>query len=80
VLSCWGRNTEGELGRGTQSQSEVSPQPIFSLGTTWASYGLGSGSTCTLGANHSLWCWGGNWYGQIGDGTTQGRVNAVQVH
>jgi alpha-tubulin suppressor-like RCC1 family protein len=30
---------------------------------------VGGGHTCFVDAKHSLWCWGGNTYGQVGNGT-----------
>jgi alpha-tubulin suppressor-like RCC1 family protein len=37
-----------------------------------------SGS-CARKADGTLWCWGRNEFGQVGDGTTQSRLSAVQV-
>jgi alpha-tubulin suppressor-like RCC1 family protein len=34
---------------------------------------------CARKPNGTLWCWGGNTYGQIGDGTTIARSTPVQV-
>lgn len=35
--------------------------------------------TVALLADGSLWGWGGNWYGQVGDGTTNHRYSPVRV-
>ena len=33
----------------------------------------------TLKSDSTVWTWGANWYGQLGDGTTQDRSSPVQV-
>lgn len=34
---------------------------------------------CAVRTNGTVWCWGSNFYGQLGDGTTAERSHAVQV-
>lgn len=48
--------------------------PVEVVGLTdavglWA----GDASTCALRSNGELWCWGNNYVGQLGDGTTESR-------
>lgn len=42
---------------------------------------LGSGAfhTCALKVDGTVWCWGSNWGGQLGDGTNDNHPYAVQV-
>src|SRR4029079_9700588 len=42
-------------------------------GTSWASIAAGYDHTCATRSDGSLWCWGRNFYGQLGDGTTTDR-------
>jgi len=35
--------------------------------------------TCAVKTDGSLWCWGSNGYGQLGDGTNTGRTTPVQI-
>ncbi len=39
----------------------------------------GAGHTCLLTKDASLWCWGGNWSGQLGTGDTQDRPTPCPI-
>src|SRR4051794_17706226 len=39
----------------------------------------GGGHSLALKADGTVWAWGANFAGQLGDGTTTSRVRAVQV-
>ena len=46
----------------------------------WASYAVGYGHACGIKADDdSLWCWGMNDYGQLGDGTLDPSFSPVKV-
>jgi alpha-tubulin suppressor-like RCC1 family protein len=34
---------------------------------------------CAIKTDHTLWCWGDNGFGQLGDGTTTDSPVPVQV-
>ena len=42
-------------------------------------FGDGKYHVCVLADNGSVWCWGGNFDGQLGNGTTMHSAAAVQV-
>ena len=49
------------------------PQPKAiddAVGTPWTLVALGESATCGIRSDDSLWCWGSNTNGQMGDGTT----------
>lgn len=67
-VRCWGDNTVGQLGDGTQNPSLT---PVVVQGLTDAvSLSAGWSYVCALRANGSVWCWGNNFAGQLGRGST----------
>ena len=77
TLQCWGRNSDGQLGDGTQLPR---PRPINVTGLTGvAAVALGAEHTCALLQNGSVKCWGANVAGQLGDGTTQEHLIPADV-
>ena len=79
-LWAWGQNMHGQLGDGTRT---ARPSAVR-LGTaTWAyvSTGGGPGSdhAVAIRTDGSLWAWGWNDRGQLGDGTTTSRNAPVQI-
>jgi alpha-tubulin suppressor-like RCC1 family protein len=77
---CWGDNDYGEVGdgkvgngtTGPGSRGVVLPVPV-SNGLTFASLASGFFHTCGLTVAHAVYCWGYNFYGQLGDSTTTDR-------
>jgi alpha-tubulin suppressor-like RCC1 family protein len=68
-LSCWGYNFFGQLGNGSSGGSAnlYSPGPVTSS-KPWLDVSAGDTTTCGVGADGSLWCWGGNPGGLVGSG------------
>lgn len=77
-LYCWGSNTNGSLGDGTEEQRNT---PVKVLGVSnVVDVELGSsGYTCALDQSAAVTCWGGNNFGAIGQGTAQKSVTPVHV-
>ena len=76
-VQCWGRNQDGELGRGTTSPHE-SAGPI-SGNDTFTKIAGGGFHACAISTGGILYCWGLNDEGQLGDGTTTQRSSPVAV-
>jgi len=77
-LWCWGDNSNGQLGNGTQDNSSV-PVAVVALNQTWASVAAGSTHTCALATNGTLWCWGDNLYGKLGTGSAGSQLLPTRV-
>ena len=64
TLWCWGRNSDGQLGDGT-NLNRSSPVRVGTA-SDWQSVSPGSTHTCGTRVDGSAWCWGYNGQGQIG--------------
>ena len=54
-------------------------QPQGGGATDWALFAAGTNSSCAVKTTGTLWCWGDNSTGQVGDGTTTQRTSLVQI-
>ncbi len=69
TLWTWGANNIGQLGDGTTSYKFVPTQ--IGTETIWQSANASfNGSSIAIKSNGTLWGWGDNSRGQLGDGTT----------
>ncbi|UXR65760.1 hypothetical protein EZJ49_05795 [Bdellovibrio bacteriovorus] len=79
-LYCWGSNSTGMVGDGTTSPT-YTPLKVANLSGVQISIALGeggdngSGHSCALNAQEHYSCWGANYAGQLGDGTTSSRLS-----
>jgi alpha-tubulin suppressor-like RCC1 family protein len=73
-LWAWGWNHNGKVGQTNLTNYYNTPTRIGSE-TNWTriSVGLWGGHTLALKNDGSLWAWGANDFGQLGDGTTNHR-------
>jgi len=80
---CWGSNDRGQLGDGTEDDHTVPVQVVGSggVGMLSGAVGIGAGSkhTCVVKTDGTVWCWGLNDRGQLGDGTNDDHSVPVQV-
>jgi alpha-tubulin suppressor-like RCC1 family protein len=67
-LWCWGNNWFGQLGDGTSGWGINKNTPVQIMSSGVSSVALGGYHTCAVKTDGSLWCWGRNNYGQLGDG------------
>ena len=80
TIKCWGQNSSGQLGNGTYGWNNGSSVPVSVTGiTTATAITAGFGHSCALIVGGTVKCWGGNYYGELGDGTTNGPSVPVPV-
>jgi alpha-tubulin suppressor-like RCC1 family protein len=78
TLWTWGCNACNQLGDGT-STTRSSPVTTAGGGTTWCAASSGSQHTAGVKTDGTLWTWGNNTAGQLGDGTITRRSSPVQT-
>ena len=80
TLWAWGRNQKGELGQNDRTDKS---SPVQIPGTTWSSNSmyLSTGDKCCLAikTDGTMWVWGDNSEGQLGDDSVVHRSSPVQV-
>ena len=75
---CWGSDGYGQLGDGTTGGNQYSPAQVGS-GTNWSGVAVGGYHTCGAKSTGTIWCWGYNEYGQLGDGGSVDKNTPTQV-
>lgn len=78
TLWCWGNNADGQLGINSVTNLS-SPQQTVAFGTNWKQISCGSTHTAAVKTDGTLWLWGSNLYGQLGDNSTTKRSSPVQT-
>ena len=82
-LWSWGGNTQGSLGQNNRT-AYSSPVQVGTT-ATWAKINNGNNASFTryhtagIKTNGTLWLWGGNPYGVLGQNSTTGHSSPVQV-
>jgi alpha-tubulin suppressor-like RCC1 family protein len=77
-VACWGEGASGQLGddAGLARSTMV---PVPGLPVRALDVALGDAHSCALLVDGSVWCWGANASGQLGDGTTVSRAQPSPV-
>ena len=84
---AWGNNAIGQLGDGTTTNSSKAKQVVTLAGGTLTAGTLLDIKAISAGTSHSVairndgqaYAWGGNWYGQLGDGTSTNSTHPQDV-
>ncbi len=76
---AWGENNNGQLGNGTTTNSDIPVKVDLPAGFTPVSVCAGWYYSFALGADGTLYAWGGNVQGQLGLGNTTNYSIPVEV-
>jgi alpha-tubulin suppressor-like RCC1 family protein len=77
TIWCWGENRYGQLGLGYVNNFVAKPTKNQYLSGI-VRVKAGSNHTCALTKDGAVWCWGDNWWGQLGDGSENKYSNIPQ--
>ncbi len=79
AVVCWGQNDMGDLGDGTFTDSPV-PVSVTGLVGAAAKVVTADDHSCALTATGEVWCWGTNWWGQLGISSTNTDSFSMAQH
>jgi alpha-tubulin suppressor-like RCC1 family protein len=87
TLWCWGSGGSGQRGDGTETDTRTTPVEVLAAGENpggatwddWVSVAAGGAYACGLRQDGSLWCWGSDTSGQLGNGDEADSKTPVQV-
>ena len=82
VVNWSGTNRYGALGNGTTNSSSVPvavAQGAMPAGATIRQISAGYNGACAIASDNKVYCWGVNFYGQLGNGTTTDSLTPVAV-
>jgi alpha-tubulin suppressor-like RCC1 family protein len=81
TISAWGNNFFGQLGNETYNTNSNTPVEVSNLdGAAVKALAGGQGHSLALKSDGSVWAWGLNQDGQLGDGTNTDSSTPVQVN
>jgi len=79
TLYIWGNNNYGQIG---DNSAVLKSSPVQIPGTTWKNIhiaGYNNESTAVIKTDGTLWTWGRNQYGQLGQSNTTHKSSPTQV-
>ncbi|HEX6579750.1 MAG TPA: DPP IV N-terminal domain-containing protein [Actinomycetota bacterium] len=78
AAKCWGRNEAGQLGDGSTTP-RMEPVDVSGLSSGVQAISASDNHSCAIVGSGNVKCWGLNFFGELGDGTTIERDTPVDV-
>lgn len=80
TLWAWGEGADGQLGNGESGVNAWRNSPTqVGNGSNWLKVSCGANFTCAIKTDKTIWTWGSNYKGRLGDGTTENKSSPVQI-
>ena len=76
---AWGFNSDGQLGNGTTTSSSTPVAITLASGVTPRTIAAGTSHSLAIGSNGTVYAWGFNNNGQLGNGTTTMSLTPVAI-
>lgn len=77
TLWLWGYDQQSQQGAGTTNIITWSPHTTIGGGTNWKQVAAGYNHCCAIKTDGTLWGWGWNVHGQLGDGTAADKSSPI---
>jgi len=78
-LYAWGKNDDGQIGNNTGNGTDKSSPVQIGALTDWLLVSGGENHSASIKTDNTLWTWGSNGSGRLGDNTTSSRSSPVQI-
>jgi alpha-tubulin suppressor-like RCC1 family protein len=75
---CWGDGSLGQRGDNTRGEEQYTPKAVSGT-QLFDRISVGFDHACAITTANRAWCWGNNFSGYLGDGTTALRTKPVRV-
>lgn len=79
TVMAWGNNQNGQVGNNSPATDNIEAPVAVSVLTDVIAISAGGTHSLALRGDGTVWAWGGNDNGAVGDGTTDDRFVPVQV-
>jgi alpha-tubulin suppressor-like RCC1 family protein len=77
-LYIWGSNNHGQLGIGSDAPTFVKVPTLVNL-AKWTQVSIGNEHVLGIQTDGSLWAWGNNSFGELGNGTQVSSDHPIQI-